>query len=91
MLDRRCGERDLPQALIDLDAEAECRRKRSSGLLRPFGGARVNGAQVERFPEPARERSLRLSTSLAGLELGLPAPLHNARSASGFVSACRIK
>jgi uncharacterized protein YhdP len=27
-------------------------------------------------PEPARERSLRLTTGLAGLELGLPAPLH---------------
>ena len=33
-------------------------------------------------PEPARERSLRLSTSLAGLELGLPAPLHKAAEAS---------
>jgi uncharacterized protein (TIGR02099 family) len=33
-------------------------------------------------PEPARERSLRLTGSLVGLELGLPAPLHKAAEAS---------
>ena len=33
-------------------------------------------------PEPARERSLHLTSSLAGLELGLPAPLHKAADAS---------
>jgi uncharacterized protein (TIGR02099 family) len=33
-------------------------------------------------PEPARERSLRLASNLAGLELGLPAPLHKAADAS---------
>jgi len=33
-------------------------------------------------PEPARERSLHLTSSLAGLELGLPAPLHKAAEAS---------
>jgi uncharacterized protein (TIGR02099 family) len=32
--------------------------------------------------EPARERSLRLSSNLTGLELGLPAPLHKAADAS---------
>jgi uncharacterized protein YhdP len=33
-------------------------------------------------PEPARERSLHLTSSLAGLEIGLPAPLHKAADAS---------
>lgn len=33
-------------------------------------------------PEPARERSLHLTASLAGLEIGLPAPLHKAAQAS---------
>jgi uncharacterized protein (TIGR02099 family) len=33
-------------------------------------------------PEPARERSLHVTSSLAGLELGLPAPLHKAVDAS---------
>ena len=33
-------------------------------------------------PEPSRERSLRLTSSLAGIELGLPAPLHKAAEAS---------
>jgi uncharacterized protein (TIGR02099 family) len=33
-------------------------------------------------PEPARERSLHLASSLAGIELGLPAPLHKAAAAS---------
>jgi uncharacterized protein (TIGR02099 family) len=32
--------------------------------------------------EPARERSLHITSSLAGLELGLPAPLHKAAAAS---------
>ncbi len=32
--------------------------------------------------EPARERSLHITSSLAGLELGLPAPLHKAADAS---------
>jgi uncharacterized protein (TIGR02099 family) len=33
-------------------------------------------------PEPARERSLHITSSLAGLALGLPAPLHKAADAS---------
>ena len=33
-------------------------------------------------PEPARERSLRLTSSLIGLELGLPVPLHKDAEAS---------
>jgi uncharacterized protein (TIGR02099 family) len=33
-------------------------------------------------PEPARERSLHLTSSLAGLGLGLPAPLHKAADTS---------
>ncbi len=33
-------------------------------------------------PEPARERSLHLTSTLAGLALGLPEPLHKAADAS---------
>jgi uncharacterized protein (TIGR02099 family) len=33
-------------------------------------------------PEPARERSLHIASSLTGLEVGLPAPLHKAAAAS---------